>query len=263
MNHRLISPMPDRRPEPDTTSAENFVQLLEAHAAAETALVAGALEHLAHHTRRRHPQAEYIEFTRDQDGTARAERIWAGGIWTPPVARHLLWTRPDDSSAWQEELDALLDYVQGCTERITSPEKANLATPPLAEPSLLIELPPPDIAAYLAHLIHRQHPHAAGLLLSLDTDLDRIDIAVEHLLAADGTSIWHNSREAALHPDPLQRWWQFHRDEIYDLIRHLWRAPHQRARYLYPQGDESLMWNQGIQLLLLPEPKILPTSDHT
>lgn len=79
---RPIMPVPGPPSAPDSSTHEVLTELLDVWAQAESAVAAAALDHLAHHIRTRHPQAEYVEFEHD-DGVP---GHWACGPTRTPTS---------------------------------------------------------------------------------------------------------------------------------------------------------------------------------
>ncbi len=129
---------------------------------------------------------------------------------------------------------------------------AHLPVIKLAGHRRLLNLPAPDVAAALASRIRRAFPHASALLLSLDARPRAITVQVANIVGPDGISLHAIPNEHVWAAPPAQTWWRLNKGHVVRAIRHLWAHPEHRARHFQTQGHRSLMWNQGLQALVLP-----------
>lgn len=235
------SPMPRRRTDP--TRAFQGALLREAEA--QQALAVAAYELLAIEVRTQAPETAAIEF----EATLTSDRI--GALWvnprdhwypTPP----LLWRRAPTLSSeppWLKKADRLLPTVL---------LGAYLPVTKLADNRRLLNLPAPDVAAALASRIRRAFPQATALLLSLDARPRAITVQVANIVGPDGTSLHAIPNEHDWAPPTAQTWWRLNKGHVVRAVRHLWAHPDHRTRHFQAQGHDSLMWNQGLQALVLP-----------
>ncbi|MGW4891009.1 hypothetical protein ACWEQL_01895 [Kitasatospora sp. NPDC004240] len=228
-----------------------------ATADAEAALAAAALELLAA-ARAFRPGAASIEFTSEAGGP-RIQALW------PEV--HAVLVTPHRRELWRRregERRSLRDHLQIQDMEGLLPDALNVSGLPVvpmgagAPARHLLRLPAPDVAGMLAARIRSQHPAASALLISLDSESGTVDIAVEHIVGPDGTSLAAipGDREFA----PLAAGGlvvaQPQRDRLGTPPPV--EAPQHRARHFRPQGSELQMWNNGLQAVLLPAIPALP-----
>ncbi|MFJ7281031.1 hypothetical protein [Kitasatospora sp. NPDC098663] len=249
--------MPNRRPILAPTGpapyrranrARAFQDALFREAEAEAAVAATAHELLADHVRTQAPETAAIEF----EATLASDRIHA--LWanprdlrypTPP----LFWRRApmlSSDPAWLKKAERLLPTVL---------LGAHLSLIELAghHPNRhLLSLPAPDVAAALASRIRRAFPQATALLLSLDARPRFITVQVTNIVGPDGASLHAIPTEHDWAAPPAQTWWRLNKGHVVRAVRHLWTHPDHRAVHFQAQGHHSLMWNQGLQALVLP-----------
>ncbi|MFJ6380187.1 hypothetical protein ACIQI7_09320 [Kitasatospora sp. NPDC092039] len=247
-NHRPIlaptGPAPYRRADP----ARAFQDALLREAEAEAALAATALELLAAHVRTPAPETAAIELR----ATLVSDRIHA--LWANPRDHRyptppLLWRRTPALSSeptWLKKAERLLPAVL-LGARLPLIELAGHHYT-----RRLLNLPAPDVASALASRIRRAFPHATALLLSLDTRPRAITVQVTDIVGPDGTSLHAIPDEHDWAAQPTQTWWRLNKGPVVRAVRHLWAHPDHRARHFQEQGHHSLMWNQGLQALVLP-----------
>ncbi|WP_327074488.1 hypothetical protein OG196_32110 [Kitasatospora purpeofusca] len=252
----LITPPPVPAPYERPDHEYQFALSHDVAEAAQVALAATALELLAAVARGRHPEAGAIEFEYDTAKAPLIQALWPETPSTPGVRPRTLWNRGEDvlirDHLWIKDMESLLAPA------------ANAPSLPIAifgeySPTrYLLRLPAPDVAAALAAQLRRAHPHTTALLISLDSEHGLIDLAVEHLIAPDGTSLFAVPKDREFSPSPQQAWWWRTRRNTEQALRHLWCHPQHRARYFRPQGHESSFWNYGLQAVLLPSTPALP-----
>ncbi|MFJ8043751.1 hypothetical protein ACIRBX_24945 [Kitasatospora sp. NPDC096147] len=232
-----------------TNLSTAFHAALDASAEADDALAATTLELLAATARAHHPAADAIEYEYDtQTATIRAHALWANTT---------LWRRAENPTASERQLAEDLDSLLPLLVAASGLPVVSFGTH--APPRYLLRLPTRDVAATLAAGLRREHPQATALLLSLRADHGDVDLSVEHLIGPDGTSIYAIPKDPAAF-GPEDTWWLRARTSTERAIRHLWRHPEHRPRFFRPQGNESLMWNHGLQLVLLPAVPALPAA---
>ncbi|AUY49235.1 hypothetical protein C2142_10100 [Streptomyces sp. CB01881] len=254
----VIAPPPMPAPFQRADLQGPYDTALAAVADAQAALAAAALEVLAATARAFRPRTASIEFTSEAGGP-RIQALWPE-VRTILVTLHRreLWRRRED------ERISLRDHLQIQDMEGLLPDALNVSGLPVAPMGAgaparrLLRLPAPDVAGTLAARIRSQHPAASALLISLDSENGTVDIAVEHIVGPDGTSVAAIPRDRDFAPSPQEAWWWRSRDETVWALRHLWRHPQHRARYFRPQGSESQMWNNGLQAVLLPAIPALP-----
>ncbi|MBO1413075.1 hypothetical protein [Streptomyces sp. FH025] len=247
-----ISPTPRRRTDP----AHAFQGALLREAEAQQALAVTAYELLATEVRTRAPETAAIEFEATLT-SGRIHALWANprDHWypTPP----LLWRRAPALSSepsWLKKADRLLPAVL---------LGAHLSVIELAGHRRLLSLPASDVAAALASRIRRAFPQATALLLSLDARPPAITVQVANIVGPDGNSLHAIPNEHDWAAPPAQAWWRFNKGHVIRAIRHLWAHPEHRARHFQAQGHPSLLWNQGLQALVLPSIPALAGPHHS
>ncbi|MGW4696907.1 hypothetical protein ACWEO1_31510 [Kitasatospora cineracea] len=227
---------------------------------AEAALAATAYEHLGTAVREFSPDIACIDFERTDDGPL-LHSMWTGPHILPPSRPLRLWRREPDPYG---EHRWLKDAEQTLLELLVYGEKLPIMhLPGRARERYLLNLLAPDVAAALAALIRRQHPHAAALLLNVDSAPYSTDFQIAHVLDHNGHSLNDVTASAAEHAAPGGPRWRGNNTSISRAVRHLWLHPEHRARYFRPQGYQSHMWNQGIQALVLPAIPALPGPSAT
>ncbi|RGD62075.1 hypothetical protein DR950_33875 [Kitasatospora xanthocidica] len=234
-------PAPCRRTDP----SRSFQDALLREAEAQQGVAVAAYELLAAHARTHAPEAAAIEFE-ETPASLRIHALWANPrdhrYPTPP----LLWRRAPTLAcepSWLRKADRLLPTVLLGTY---------LPVVGLAGHRRLLNLPAPDVAATLASRIRRAFPHATALLLSLDVRPRAITVQVANIVGPDGTSLHAIPNEHDWAAPPAQMWWRLNKGHVVRAVRHLWAHPDHRTRHFQAQGHDSLMWNQGLQALVLP-----------
>ncbi|MFD7450325.1 hypothetical protein [Kitasatospora sp. NPDC059827] len=255
-NHRPIlaptGPAPYRRTDP----ARAYQEALHREAEAQQALAVTAYELLAAHARTHAPETAAIEF----EETLTSDRIRA--LWANPRDHRyptppLLWRRAPALSPeppWLKKAERLLPTVL---------LGAHLPVTELAGHRRLLSLPAPNVAAALASRIRQAFPQASALLLSLDARPRAITVQVANIVGPDGTSLHTIPNEHDWAAPPAQTWWRLNKGHVVRAVRHLWVHPDHRARHFQAQGHHSLMWNQGLQALVLPPIPALPGPANT
>ncbi|MFJ2866887.1 hypothetical protein [Kitasatospora sp. NPDC087314] len=234
-------PAPYRRTDP----SRSFQDALLRESEAQQGVAATAFELLAAHVRSHAPEAAAVEF----EESLASDRIHA--LWANPRDHRypippLLWRRAPALTSeppWLRKADRLLPVVL---------LGAHLPVIELAGHRRLLNLPAPSVAAALASRIRRAFPQAAALLLSLDARPRAITVQVANIVGPDGTSLHAIPNEHDWAAPPAQTWWRLNKVHVVRAIRHLWAHPDHRSRHFQSQGHHSLMWNQGLQALILP-----------
>ncbi|MEV7926055.1 hypothetical protein [Kitasatospora sp. NPDC088779] len=239
-------PAPYRRTDP----IRAYQEALHREAEAQQALAVTAYELLAAQARTHVPETAAIEFEETLDSD-RIHALWANPrdhrYPTPP----LLWRRAPALSCeppWLKKADRLLPTVL---------LGAHLPVTKLAGHRRLLNLPAPDVAAALASRIRRAFPQATALLLSLDARPRAVTVQVANIVGPDGASLHAIPNEHDWAAPTAQTWWRLNKGHVVRAVRHLWAHPDHRSRVFQAQGHRSLMWNQGLQGLVLPAIPVL------
>ncbi len=241
-------------------------RLLEAHedalhraAEAEAAMAATAYELLGATARALTPEAACLEIEHRRSAPV-LHAVWADPRAVPTTRPLQLWHRDRCDPAerwWLKDMESLLPAT------LLGEKLPAVALPGRARHRLLLNLPAPDVAAALASLIRRAHPHAAAILLSVDSAPYSTDFQIAHVLDHDGHSLNDVTASATKQAAPGGPRWRGNNTSISRAVRHLWLHPEHRARYFRPQGHQSHMWNQGLQALVLPAIPALPGPSAT
>ncbi|MGX4733220.1 hypothetical protein [Kitasatospora griseola] len=224
-----------------------YEETLHRAAEAEAAMAATAYEFLGAIARELSPEAACLEIDCSLPEPALVA-VWADPQPVPANRPLQLWRRDrrdrhdPTEHLWLRDLESLLPAT-------LLGEKLRAARMPgRAGHGLLLHLPAPDVAAALASHIRRAHPHAAALLLSVDSAPHETDFQLAHVLDHSGHPLFSIHDTNA----PGEAWWAGNKRSVIPAVRHLWLHPEHRPRYFQPQGHESQMWNHGLQALVLP-----------